>query len=504
MDEVWHDYISVPQWSDEIKKRILLVIADIFASAHITIIHAEDLQRHSLQLLYEGQTTDERVKGIIDICNSEWFSRVWTIMEYVRSNRAIVMGAEYDIVSSEEDPIFMSTLHRVWNEEVDKHKSIHELEHKARMGENMVPWNLGTLDTLSRRSPVSFGQAFGLLSKRRCRSSSDFLHALLGMVGVTLDKSLELNLSLSYNHIARLCLAAGDYSPLLVTPDGMANDLRDDASWIFKQGFQDVLSWGLGKELAKPTYHGEFAFHNDDMASGMPVLKLQNAGIVQFIHEPFGGDPMTSFARAASAVLKSTGPDMDTFLSALGERLYRERSDIIKQRLSARGNTEALARALRERFDSQSHSSWPIHGPGGALWLAEVTTLSLPESSDPSNGTVSRIEWLDSHGGTIHFGHGSQNCLVSVTCPACRKTFIFRAGLYEPASSLHGSTVYRIPGLQYYFTYADGVCILVKEGRIVGRMMWSTPACACQEMEKVKIQMPALPQANPRPIYSFG
>lgn len=46
----------------------------------------------------------------------------------------------------------------------------------------------------------------------------DFLHALLGLVEPTLDRPLEHDFSREYARIARLCLAVGDYSPLLVTP----------------------------------------------------------------------------------------------------------------------------------------------------------------------------------------------------------------------------------------------------------------------------------------------
>lgn len=92
LDEIWHDYISVPQWSDNIKERILLAIPDIYQSAHVTSIHFEDLRKDSVRMLYEGQTSDECLGAITDICNLKWFTRVWTAMEYVRKSAGDIDG----------------------------------------------------------------------------------------------------------------------------------------------------------------------------------------------------------------------------------------------------------------------------------------------------------------------------------------------------------------------------------------------------------------------------
>ncbi|KAH7013742.1 hypothetical protein EDB80DRAFT_890773 [Ilyonectria destructans] len=88
-DEIWHDYISVPQWSNDVKDRILLAVPDIYGSAHVTTLHFEDLRKESVQALYGAQGTNKRLKAITDICNIKWFSRVWTAMEFVRSRQVI-------------------------------------------------------------------------------------------------------------------------------------------------------------------------------------------------------------------------------------------------------------------------------------------------------------------------------------------------------------------------------------------------------------------------------
>ncbi len=116
---------------------------------------------------------------------------------------------------------------------------------------------------------------------------------------------------------------------------------------------------------------------------------------------------------------------------------------------------------------------------------------------------MSRIAFVDSHGGTIHVGYAGLSCLFSVFCPSCHGTFVFRAGLFEPPCNFGDYIAYRIPGLKYHYSHSNGMGIVMKDGRIVGRMAWATPACECSETEKVKIKMLALPVPSPKPYINI-
>ncbi|CAG8959615.1 hypothetical protein HYFRA_00001518 [Hymenoscyphus fraxineus] len=233
-DNVWCDYVSVPQWSDDLKNRILLAIPQIYGSSSMTTIHFNDLSKQSIRMLHEGETTFQRLKGITDICNLVWFSRVWTAMEFVRSNRVISIDKDYDA------------------QELSKHESVHQLEHPAGMGKNLVPWNLGPLTGIEQRKSAVFGQAFSLVSKRRCRSNHDFLHVLLGLVRTTSDRPLEYDFKREYAHISRLCLAASDYSPLLMLPRRLE---EHDERLRYLHGFHNVNTWPLGTGRRPLDFH---------------------------------------------------------------------------------------------------------------------------------------------------------------------------------------------------------------------------------------------------------
>lgn len=496
LDEIWHDYISVPQWSDEIKDRILLAIPDIYGSAYMTAIHFEDLIKESVRKLYQSKSTNERLKSITDICNSNWFTRVWTAMEYVRSRRVIAMDQEFDICSDSTDPLLLNRMFDVWYDELLKHDSVHHLEDRAGIGKNLVPWNLGPLMVMGKEKSSVFGQAYSLLSKRRCQNNHDFLHALLGLVKPVSDRPLERHFDHEFERIAKLCLAVGDYSPLLMTPPLKNYDQRMDDI----QGFNDVGTWPLGSETKPPEFHGDFSFEHGEFEEANPVLNLQRLGsISHFYVRPLACDLMAEFAREASIVLRATGPDIDSFISTLGQRLYCQKAEYINQKLVANNEWDKLTSVLRKRHHPDTQNTWPIEGPDGARWLAEAMTLSLITPDVFVGEPVSRMAWVNLHGGTIHVGYAGLSCILSVLCSSCQRICVFRTGFFELPNNFEDYVVYRIPGLEFQHSYPNGMGIVLKGGLVVGRMAWATPACECSIFEKVRIKMPVFARPTPRP-----
>lgn len=492
MDEVWCDYISVPQWSDGLKNKILLAVPQFYGSSTMTTIHFRELRKESIKFLYEGKTTDERLMGITDICNLAWFTRTWTAMEFVRSKRVISIDENYDVCPDRTDAVFWKMLHRVWFAEVRKEGSPQQLEVRAEMGKNLVPWNLGPL-MMEKGKPATFGQAFGLLSKRRCRSNYDFLHALHGLVAPTSTRPLELDFHTEYARIARMCLVAGDYSPLMMSPRHL-EEHHEQLKYI--HGFADVNAWPLGGARQLPDFRDEFSFENDDIENGAPILKLQNLGVISQAYERTWTPLIDEFAYDASIVLQATGPDIDSFIETLGTRLYSEDSTFIKSQLAIGDKTSKLARILKERHNN---GEWPIEGPDGARWVADAMTLSLVDPGKRGGEPITKLAFVNAHGGTIHVGYAGLNCLICASCPGCHKNFIYRAGLFVDYEDVEGCVAYRIPGLKYAFN-ANGVGIILKDGRVVGRMVWATPACGCDRLENVKIQISHLPEPMPRPL----
>ncbi|KAF2742121.1 hypothetical protein M011DRAFT_462664 [Sporormia fimetaria CBS 119925] len=336
--ELWYDYICVPQWQDELKEPILGIITDIFNGAKYTLVLFGDVDQEMVHKLYHGTTSDERIKAITGILNARWFSRVWTAMEYVRSPRTKVMTKNFQIVKGIND-VFIKDTGKAWNEERKLWESVQALESYAGMGENIVPWNLGPLEYGRERKRLDFGNAFSLLARRGCRSGRDFFHALRGVVGRPDDFDGEFKAEDSKGvverpddldgefkaedpdpveaivQIATACLNVGDYSPLLMAPRG----ITPESSALFSIcGYNDVISFGLGKASGSPCYHDDSEFH-----LGASTLKLEKIGQVTYTLEGFREHYLISpFLSLARATLVFTGPDVKAFVNTVGPRMF--------------------------------------------------------------------------------------------------------------------------------------------------------------------------------------
>lgn len=153
------------------------------------------------------------------------------------------------------------------------------------------------------------------------------------------------------------------------------------------------------------------------------------------------------------------------------------------------GERSLLEHTLVDRFNSQG---------GQEPWQVEVTdkialALGLSTTDLKSCGGLPPMRFMKAHGGTLHLG--PRGALVGITCPSCLGSFLFRAALYvRPPSEVRGSVAYRIRGLKFRSTLEDGIAILVKEGKVIGRMVWAVPACPCHIEEEVEIHLNPFPE----------
>ncbi|SPO00311.1 uncharacterized protein DNG_03156 [Cephalotrichum gorgonifer] len=490
--ELWHDYFSVPQWSDELKSRILVAIPKIYSSAQATILHLSDLDPAVIAKLRNGTTTEERLAGITGLCNAKWFRRTWTAMEFVRSDTVRTMMADYRLDGDAEDPAFLNKAYDVWDKEVRDHGSVHVVEDMINLQKNRAPWNLGPLREVKALGRTNFAQAFALLSRRRCRDEMDFLHALRGIVSGGSEKPLGPNFREEYPRIARGCLLAGDYSPLLITPLVPAlDDPRQDGS--ASCGYNDVWSWELGEETSPSSLPCDLSF--DEVDDSLLSMSLEKIGVISTLRFPNWDSIYDHFSRCAMFTLELTGPSVDDFVTTLGTRLYGEDREVIMSHLKAHENLGKLKEALEEQFNFPWVTPWSqVAGDqeDGAQELARILSLTTVTDGQTEN----RVDLSYARAATMHCT--PYNYLAGITCTTCHETFAFRVGAFAPASELHRATAYRIPGLKYRMSHADGVGLLVKDERVVGRMMWATPACACRKTEVVKLRMPELPLLNPQ------
>ncbi|KAL9948603.1 hypothetical protein D7B24_005308 [Verticillium nonalfalfae] len=485
--EIWHDYFSVPQWTDELKNPILRIIHTLYSSSYATIIHFNDLSSSTVEKLRQDEDSDVTLDGMTGVCNAQWFQRMWTAMEFVSSSRIRMMTSDYHLDTGADDPAFLDRLHHVWDEEVVRQGSVHNVENMVGLPENrnLVPWTLGPLREVKSHKTTSFAMAFALLARRKCRDRMDFLHGLRGIVAARSEAALQPDFRTEYLRVARECLLAGDYSPLLMTP---SVPLLDDPRLnpLDPCSYNEVWTWELGEETSPPSLPVDVSF---DESGDKVTLTLERIGLVTIVKFPNWESTYDHFSRCAAFSLDLTGPNLDDFVVSLGTRLYGERKEIIMEHLKAHDNLTELEELLRDQYNTPWAEPWSMCGEGEecAEWLADIMSLTtvVGELSE------SRIDLSYARFATMHCH--PYNYMVGVTCTTCHGTFAFRVGAFAPTAELHRAVAYRVPGLKYKLSHLDGMGMLVKDGRIVGRMIWASPACECRERELVTLHMPDLP-----------
>ncbi|KAK8092426.1 uncharacterized protein PG998_014911 [Apiospora kogelbergensis] len=491
--EIWYDYLSVPQWHTELKRKILIAIPDFYRSSSFTLVLLLDVSKEDVAKLHSGEPGQHRIDSCIAICNAKYFRRVWTTMEYVRSADLKVMLKGYQIATEGDHHVFLPKLLSVWDEEVQRQGgNTWQVEQGAGMGQKIVPWQIGTLDKIRERVLVNFGAALATLRSRGCRSSDDFLHALRGIIKASGLEKLDGDPEKALVQIADGCLKEGDYSPLLVTPRISGYDRRQQQSDF---GYFDVYSFGLGVDAdgSCPTFHKDSVFN-----PGVSILNLEKIGTIDFAHtrtHEWELPPFPIFECYTDWVLHHSGPDVDEFVRAIGARFYNLSDGEVEAALSTPDRREIIEEELQARYNMPgSHWKGSLHKWRDSWNDTIPDTNRLVKalgllSAAPMGFTA--LDFSVRHGGTMHFS--GYEGFIAAACPVCLKTFTYRVAMFKRPTEMLGAVAYRIPGLRYIWTRVDGAGIIVKDRKVIGRLIYASPACICRPKEMVEVTIGNLP-----------
>ncbi|KAI1330297.1 hypothetical protein F5Y16DRAFT_415785 [Xylariaceae sp. FL0255] len=489
--EIWHDYISVPQWSFELKAQIIRSIPDIYHRSFTTLAHLPDVDVNSTSIMRQGHSVYERAHGATDLCTSRWFSRVWTAMELTQSRKLRVMLKDFILLPDDARyESFLEETEKRRGETAKQRDDPHAFGKYLSFKNTLAPWQLGPLNEVRRhnlKGTISpFATAHLILACRCVTNPRDFFHAMIAMLRPDVSEP-ELNDDPreAMLQIARSCLKAGDFSPLFMTP---ATALREPTLEIIRTyGYTDLTVYSLGMEECAPQ------FPDVKFTSIHPSIDVECIGTVQIVKHLTLGGPDERFRKAVKFVLETTGLDSKEFATTLGVRLYGQELQTILQRLYDGERTHSLSRQLSELRTASPENENEIISQ-----IAESIGLSKPPvfGGRYLKSFFSPIQFLDGHGYTLHLG--GAGAVAGVTCSQCHKTFLIRVALLRPPSEVVGAQVYRVPGLKYRFTHQGGCGWLLKEGHIVGRFIWGAPTCGCKrELEEKEIVLEELPSQTP-------
>ncbi|KAL9070228.1 MAG: hypothetical protein Q9157_005892 [Trypethelium eluteriae] len=492
--EVWHDYISVPQWQPSLKSQIMGAIPQIFRQALRTVAHLSDIEARSFDAMREGASPEGVCRGISDICNSKWFSRVWTAMELTQSCDLQIMLKDFSLIEGHSlDYSLLEELFTSWDVQVANHANAHAAEQMVGMGHNLVPWQLGPIGMIRvqnlRGTRNMFASAYELLARRCVTVPRDFFYSLLGIVKTDLTEAkLSLDNREALLQVARNCIKQDDLSPLFMTPESAQRE--PDELTLKSDGYLDLCTFAMGCEFTFPTFRGA------RFDSGDPVIMTERIGEAQcFRRVDWTKGTAKVLFEFICHTLEYTGLAIDAFVETLGSRLYGQNHEKILERLS---EGDRLCQML-SKLDAISGKTSDDMGDI-TDWIADAMGLSN-KSLENDTTPLSPMEFLGGHGSTLHLC--GRAALVVVKCSSCLENFLTLVALLDSGANIYGARAYRVPGLRYQFTLEGGAGFFLQDGRIVGRFIWAIPTCSCPKLEEIKIPLtpPPLPCPN---NYRYG
>ncbi|KAK8202424.1 hypothetical protein IWZ01DRAFT_516362 [Phyllosticta capitalensis] len=483
--EIWHDYISIPQWSYDAKQRILLRIAKIYGDSEVTVVHLTDVAMQDIERMRNGGSVEEQACAATKILNSNWFRRTWTTMECVRSRRLAVLTQDFQFIPDAND-FLLREVYGCWRELDRGSKTITYAEESEYSHRPLQLSPVAVIRNLIRESPqVPLGAAFDVIANKAIAIPHDRFIALLGLTKLSI-KETELhpgNMEACLQ-ISRRCVEAGDYSALLLAPSPaemevpgarwlrcytINSDATANEAWTF---------WGLGWELHAALYPLKM-----DEKLQQPTFQAELVGtVLEAEHFDFNRDEMDAFTDIVERAAQLTGADIDSFVQTVVGSIY--------------GQSVRQARSFMEREqtweDLQMALSDIILLPTGQRLtpeisesIADILGLRNPARQTGKAYGEYALEHARNHGSVIHLNDRAG--LIIVRCRGCKKESLFRAGLYRPIKEMCDIRLYRIPGLEYRQTKRDGLCVLVKDQRIIGRVVYGCHVCPCRIVEDIEL-----------------
>ncbi|KAJ8123944.1 hypothetical protein O1611_g9476 [Lasiodiplodia mahajangana] len=504
--EVWHDYISVPQWQTATQQQLLLQLPNIFSYPEHMVMHLDDVPLSSLKDIVESPSYNVFLEGITKMTNSRYFERMWVVLEYIQSQKAIILSQYYDVFDKPAA-------------ELSDIAGVNLGKYISRLGQNRfneIAWTKGfqwsrracwdDQQTWKHQDPKlrTLGSAIFIIGQKACRDQHDYFFSLRFLLGLHQNEA-EISTILSnktFESYLALCwdaLNSGDYSPFLFLPlDAEEPDPR--APWLhgYSKISHKLWDYGTCRQRAKsPTI----------IRNGKIEPKLESIGVVQsFEHYDFFGSAESVFHRVAKKIIDAGGTCPKAFCSAIsrifpsaaGKGVFSTPSithidvDEIEPQSVDLATIQKLLEQLNYLTFRGDHRSEGLHV---SKKLLSLLGLGLPEK----HSSLSRIKAASEE---AQWYKRKLEGLATIKCKGCSRNFLFRATVWDPPATAAAAEMYRIPGLLYDDTVAEGVGLMVCDGKILGKMAYAAPACECRVSELVEIKSQAprcAPAAAPTP-----
>ena len=510
--EFWHDYVSVLQWEGEIKEALLLWLPAIYHLADEILVHMADMPNPFISILLLASLTGppQSVKEAIDrilplrtLCSSEWMQRMWVTLEYSQCKAACIMGETNHIVRSADGTGLRVFGHDTFSNLIRaSQRQLNELfRYASTFCDSLsLPGDfLGGLTETGVKGEglkrFCLGEAFELVNKKCCFEERDRFLAIYLLLNPesapTSRPEIPKSTSEACFWLWRYALLKGDYSPLLLQPKELvpaSNPGDRIPSWGVGWDGLARAEWRLGDQKVGPT-------RSPILIDDAIRLDLDVIGTIAGIHYlgvmDCGSLPgiewtiriLVSMAQKEQRVLSPqrllSGLNSVFPLDMMHALLHTHQTSNIESIDLPEGF--AIDR-LRERLGMiESTGDSTVANYDYALLAKEVAELLQFERQllEPVSSNVTRLNRSRVLAKRrMERGAVGGEPICEVICPQCSWSTLLRLDLRDNAAV--GDTVCRIPGLSYAETLEGGVGLVIRGGRITGRMLYGTQTCACR------------------------
>ncbi|KAF5578964.1 uncharacterized protein FSUBG_13683 [Fusarium subglutinans] len=317
--EVWHDYLSVPQWRPEVQERLLLLIPEIYNHAAKTVIHLDDVRATHFSCNVKDSSYDKFIADLAATIRSRWFDRMWVTLEYIQSNDVLILTEDYTICDDYARDVcqHLDTAHSKWVKKRSNSTVTEDIWKQNTTLKRMTSWIDMEAWKNEHEMHRTLGWAIGILGHRKCQYTRDYFLALGKMLDFRPEQDPLILIENRFSYFFSLAIYAlqqGDYSPLLFIPSpGEETDPR--APWLRGYSTGTWKLWDMGRCHRK-------AASQPIIRDGKIQPKLQTVGVIEaFEYYDFEGDAESVVDYIASKIVRASGQNTQALCDAM-DRIF--------------------------------------------------------------------------------------------------------------------------------------------------------------------------------------
>ncbi|RDW72878.1 hypothetical protein BP6252_06785 [Coleophoma cylindrospora] len=497
--EIWHDYLSVPQWQPQFQRQLLLAIPDIYSWPERTAIHLDDVSAKALIHVQKNPEYGLFLDGLSEVTRSRWFERMWVTLEYMKSNEVRILTQDWEVFGLNAS-LILDRVDAAISKYIKQKGDATFHDHANEKGckyDTKVCWTDMETWKMRKEKHRTLGFAIHILGQKKCRDMKDYHYALAGMIGFHVLKWRDPNDdSRRFWLLVKAALRHGDYTPLLFTPV-QGEQPYDEVPWLHGHSRMTEKVWDLGACHQK-------AASSQIWQNGHVSPELEEVGVIEsWKRIDVDGDPKVLFWAIVRWVLHIGATSARAFCNAV-DRIFTDfESTALYVGWSSSETSEQGWNSPRydiESIETILKSLKRVLRNSAGLWVEEVednedevdtliqdliNVMNLESRGKNSadsrlNKTFSEIEWYRKQYGSTFDG------VAQVRCNSCQRRSLFRLVCWTKPRR-HVTEVFRIPGLLFDETVPQGVGLVITDGRIIGKMSYGTPACGCHKSRTVEI-----------------